>query len=231
VQARLAALRDWTELQFTPLAPLMAARQQAGRVRECHGDLHLANLVLIGPHVQMFDGIEFNDELRWIDVVSELAFTYVDLLAHQQAGLANWFVNEVLSRSGDYEAARLLRFYAVYRALVRAKVAAIRADQTQGGSDEALAYVALAESLVTPPPLRLLITHGLSGCGKTIASNALLQNDPHAATLRLRSDVERKRLFGLASTAHSGSGTHTGIYTADAHARTYAQLRQLAGTC
>ena len=228
VQTRLEALRIWTEAQFAHLASLMAVRKQAGRVRECHGDLHLANLVLINQRVQMFDCLEFNEDLRWIDVANEMAFTYVDLLAHQQAGLANWFVNEVLGHSGDYEAARVLRFYAVYRALVLAKVAAIRAGQSQGDNHEALAYIALAEKLLAVPPLRLVITHGLSGCGKTVASNAILQNDANAATLRLRSDVERKRLFGLAGTAHSGSGLDTGIYTPQAHTRTYAHLRELA---
>ena len=230
VPARLQALRAWTELQFKQLAPLMQARKSAGRVRECHGDLHLANLVLIGSSVRMFDCIEFNEDLRWIDVASEIAFTYADLLAHDQPGLADWFVDEVLSRSGDYEAALLLRFYAVYRALVRAKVAAIRIDQTQGNASEALAYVALAERLVAAPPARLVITHGLSGCGKTIASNALLQSDPHAATLRLRSDVERKRLFGLAPSARSGSATDADIYAPDTHGRTYGRLRELAGS-
>lgn len=230
VAARLAVLRAWTEAQHRQLTPLLQARQHAGRVRECHGDLHLANLVLIAGRVRMFDCIEFNEALRWIDVASEIAFTYVDLLAHQQAGLANWFVNEVLSRSGDYEAAPLLRFFAVYRALVRAKVAALRAAQTEGDEREALTYVSLAERLVAPPPARLLITHGLSGCGKTLASSQWLQSDRQASTLRLRSDVERKRLFGLASSARTGAHPNAGIYTPAANLRTYAHLRaQAAG--
>lgn len=228
VAQRLLALRDWTELQFKLLTPLMQERKQAGWVRECHGDLHLANLVLIDQRVRLFDGIEFSEELRWIDVASEIAFTYMDLLAHAQPALANWFVDEVLSRSGDYEAAQLLRFYAVYRALVRAKVAALRATQTQGDGAEALAYIALAERLAAPPPARLIITHGLSGCGKTVASSALLQSDLAPTTLRLRSDVERKRLFGLGGTARSGSTLDGGIYSADAHTLTYARLRELA---
>jgi len=234
VAARLEALQAWTEAQFQQLAALMEARKLAGRVRECHGDLHLANLVLIDQRVRMFDCIEFNEDLRWIDVASDIAFTYVDLLAHDQPGLADWWVDEVLSRSGDYEAARVLRFYAVYRALVRAKVAAIRThqtqqtQQTQDGGSEALAYLALAERLVAPPPVRLVITHGLSGCGKTLASNALLQSDAGASTLRLRSDVERKRLAGLASTARSGSALDAGLYAANAHASTYGRLRVLA---
>lgn len=224
MQARLAALLAWTETQFTQLLPLLQARKQAGRVRECHGDLHLANLVLIDQRVRLFDGIEFNEDLRWIDVASDIAFTYMDLLAHAQPGLADWFVDEVLSRSGDYEAARVLRFYAVYRALVRAQVAAIRTQQTQATKDseadvQIVTYLALAERLSAPPPVRLVITHGLSGCGKTVASSQLLQSDGQASTLRLRADVERKRLFGLPSTARSNPVVNADLYTPAAHAR------------
>lgn len=238
---RLDALRNWTQQQHQALAALMQARQQAGQVRECHGDLHLANMVLIDGRVRMFDCLEFNEELRWIDVANEIAFTYVDLLDHGQGGLANWFVDELLSRSGDYAAARLLPFYAVYRALVRAKVAAIRARQQReqqapghgddaASFDEALVYLAQAEQLVAPRTPRLIITHGLAGCGKTFASNRLLQSDDaaQARTLRLRSDVERRRLFGLQRNQRSGAGVNAGIYDASAHQRTYAHLQDTA---
>jgi len=228
LQTRLRVLRDWTQAALQQLTPLLQQRWQGGRVRECHGDLHLANMVLINGQVQMFDCIEFSDELRWIDVASDIAFTYVDLLAQGKPGLANWFVNEVFSRSGDYEAARVLRFYAVYRALVRAKVQALRWLQTGGDASGVEAYVALAQRLASVPPVRLLITHGLAACGKTVASDALLQADTQANTLRLRSDVQRKRLFGLAPLAHSGAGLRQGIYAPDAHARTYAHLREQA---
>ena len=227
---QLAILRAWTEAQHNQLATLMQTRKQSGHVRECHGDLHLGNLVLIDGRVRLFDCIEFNEDLRWIDVINDIAFTYVDLLAHQQSGLANWFVNEVLSRSGDYAAAALLRYYAVYRALVRAKVAMIRRQQNSGDASETLAYLTLAEQLTKPAPPRLLITHGLSGCGKTVASSQLLQSDAQACTLRLRSDVERKRLFGIASNAPSGSPLGGGIYDATAQQQTYARLRELAET-
>jgi aminoglycoside phosphotransferase family enzyme/predicted kinase len=228
LQTRLATLRRWTQEQFEALAPVMQERQRAGCVRECHGDLHLANMVLIHGQVQLFDCIEFNAELRWIDVASEIAFVFVDLMAHGQPGLASWFINETLSRSGDYESALVLRFYAVYRAMVRAKVAGLRWMQTQGELTEVQTYVALAERLVTVPPVRLLITHGLSGCGKTVVSNAWLQADTHAATLRLRSDVQRKRLFGLIPAARGSCVPGGGIYSADAHSRTYAHLRETA---
>ena len=222
---RLDALRQWTEHAYTQLVPVLQARKMAGRVRECHGDLHLANLVLLDGRVRLFDCIEFNEDLRWIDVASEIAFTYVDLLDHDRPGLANWFINEALSQNGDHEAATVLRFYAVYRALVRAKVAAIRCGQAADGAPaDVLSCLALAGRLSSPPATRLVITHGLSGCGKTMASTHLLQADTQVCTLRLRSDVERKRLFGLPATQHSGSATGMGIYAADAHARTYQHL-------
>jgi len=231
VQASLAALAAWTEAQGQTLADLMLARKRAGRVREGHGDLHLGNLVLIDGQVRLFDCIEFNDDLRWLDVTSDIAFTWIDLQAHAQPGLANWFVNEVLSRSGDLEAALLLRFYAVYRCLVRAKVAAIRARQTQSPGDAAdmQAEIAQAQALANPPAAHLLITHGLSGCGKTWLTDRLLQCDSQASSLRLRADVERKHLFGLDLLAASGSGVNTGIYTPEAHARTYDHLHGWAG--
>ncbi len=232
LQQRLASLRAWTEAEHARLTPLMRERKAGGKVRECHGDLHLANMVLLHGRVRMFDCLEFNEDLRWLDTANEIAFTYIDLLDHGKPGLANRFVDEVLSRNGDYAAAPLLRFYAVYRALVRAKVAAIRHGQTADTHDAHAAHacIAQAEKLAAPAPLRLIITHGLSGCGKTVASSQTLQRDPHARTLRVRSDVERKRLHGLARSEHSRSGTDTGIYTADAHARTYQRLADLART-
>lgn len=222
----LDGLQHWTEQRLSQLAPLMRARLDSGRVRECHGDLHLANLVLIDARVQLFDCLEFSEELRWIDVASELAFTYMDLLAHGQAGLANGFIDDCLSLGGDYEAAGLLRFYAVYRALVRAKVAAI--GHSQGGQSAAPArhLIELAQNLCRQPAPRLIITHGLSGCGKTALSDQLLRHAPLTPLLRLRSDIERKRLFDLAPTDRSGA--QAGIYQADAHERTYARLQHLA---
>jgi predicted kinase len=83
---------------------------------------------------------------------------------------------------------------------------------------------------MSPQPLRLVITHGLSGCGKTMASSALLQSDSHACTVRVRSDTERKRISGLAGSAHSASGLGAGIYTADMDARTYRRLMELTGS-
>ncbi|MDO8932452.1 MAG: AAA family ATPase, partial [Rhodocyclaceae bacterium] len=160
-------------------------------------------------------------------------FTLIDLLDHGKPGLACWLLNEWLVLTGDFDALQVIRFYGVYRALVRAKVAALRAGQEEAataGADRAAAraYLTLAEALSHPPAPTLAITHGVSGSGKSRASKARLLADPLCTTVRLRSDVERKRLFGLAAAARSGSPTDGGIYTAEAHAATYRRLEELA---
>ncbi|RFO96074.1 hypothetical protein DIC66_15255 [Rhodoferax lacus] len=228
LQQRLQALQSWTEQQHGQLAARMERRHDSGHVRECHGDLHLGNLVLLDQTIRLFDCIEFSESLRWIDVASELAFLYVDLRARQQNGLACWLVNEALSDNGDYGSVLLLRFYAVYRALVRTKVAFMQATQNGSSTDAALHYLALAEKLSLPPPISLCITHGVSGSGKTFGSNAVLLGDATACTIRLRTDVERKRLSGLQSLEPSGAALNTGIYAPQAHATLYAHLLTLA---
>lgn len=218
-------LDRWTQQEFARIEPLLRQRQRDGFVREGHGDLHLGNLALIDGAVVPFDGIEFNDDLRWIDVASDIAFAWIDLLDHRQPGLAAWFLNAWREASGDTAALAVMRFYAVYRAVVRAKIAAIRADLAQ-----AREYLALARRLAVPPGPTLTITVGLSGSGKTVASSARLATDVTGSTLRLRSDVERKRLFGLAPLATSASSVAGGIYTPEATQRTYAHLRADSAT-
>jgi aminoglycoside phosphotransferase family enzyme len=224
----LDALARWTETRFADIEPVLAERQRSARVREGHGDLHLANLVLIGSVVLPFDAIEFNDALRWIDTASDIAFLWMDLLRQRQPGLANRFLSDWLDASGDTTAPAVLPFFAAYRALVRAKIAAIRS--TQPGADrsaalaEARAYLALALSIAEPPAPQLVITHGLSGSGKTWASGRWLLTAPHNPTIRLRSDVERKRLHGLGALAASGSELNSGLYAPQKHGDTYASL-------
>jgi aminoglycoside phosphotransferase family enzyme/predicted kinase len=215
----LANLEEWTRREFERLQLDFAARKAAGRIRECHGDLHLGNIALIDGRATPFDCIEFNDDFRWIDQVSELAFTYEDLLDHRQPGLANWLVSEWLAATGDFTALKVLPFYAMYRAMVRAKVAAIRGDAA-----EARDYLDMTKRLSSRPQPILTIAFGLSGSGKTTRSSALLLADQTANTVRIRSDVERKRLFGLAAVAASGGG----IYTEDATEKTYSLLAELA---
>ncbi len=237
----LDALETWTRAEFARIEPAVAARQAGGCVREGHGDLHLGNMVLQDDQVVLFDCIEFNADFRWIDVASEIAFALVDLRDHGQPGLACWLLNEWLAETGDIKALEVLRFYMAYRALVRAKVAAIRACQQHApvaaaDCPEVRDYLALAQAIAVSPtpspgiPLRITftITCGVSGSGKTTASTQRLLADPQATTIRLRSDVERKRLFGLGRHAPSGSGMDAGIYTPEATQRTYARLAELA---
>jgi aminoglycoside phosphotransferase family enzyme/predicted kinase len=216
---RLAALEEWTRAEWTRRAADFARRRRQGCVREGHGDLHLGNLVLLEGRVVPFDGIEFNAGFRHIDVASEIAFTLLDLLDHGRPGLASWLLSEWLTWSGDFDALRVLRFYLVYRALVRAKVAALQEKDA-----ECRGYLAIAERLAVPPAPTFTITCGPSGSGKTYASSRRLAGADFLHTVRIRSDVERKRLFGLAPDAASGGA----IYAPAATLRTYARLGELA---
>ncbi|HET7833954.1 MAG TPA: AAA family ATPase [Gallionella sp.] len=226
----LTTLQDWSNAEHQRLAPLMRERKRLGRVRECHGDLHLGNLAWVDGRLVIFDCIEFSAALRWIDVISEVAFCYMDLLHRERRELAMRFLNAWLEATGDYAGMALLRYYAVYRAMVRAKVAALRAGQIEEGqreasNAEASVCLCLAAELTRVPPLELWITHGLSGCGKTTLSQSWLQQ---YGMIRLRSDVERKRLAGLDPLARSGAETGEGLYTLEFNRRTYEQLARLA---
>lgn len=228
---QLDALQQWSESEHARLAPLMAARKRNGFIRECHGDLHLGNLAWVDDQLLVFDCLEFNPGLRWIDIQSEIAFCTMDLMQRGHGDWAWLLLNTWLEKSGDYAGLTLLRYYAVYRALVRVKVAVLRAGQTTGTEhDVALAEIHtllnLATKLTRSWPLRLDITHGLSGSGKTTITRTLMQR-PRA--IRLRSDVERKRLAGLDALAQSNAGVGQSLYAADVTRQTYAHLAQLAG--
>jgi aminoglycoside phosphotransferase family enzyme/predicted kinase len=283
-RANIAVLLAATEAEFAACKPLFDARRVQGFVRECHGDLHLGNIVLVGDKPVLFDCIEFNPALRWVDVMSELAFTVMDLL-HRNHGEFAWrLLNAYLEASGDYAGLAVLRFYLAYRATVRAKVSAIRSGQSgisqRAKSNELSAcrsYLALTSQCLaqrrpalvpnyplvktSPPPCRgraregvetlsfhsstpiptfplqggrsgfgsnglcgLIITHGLPGSGKTTFSQLALQQ---LGAIRIRSDVERKRLFGLGSLDNSHAHGAE-IYSAQATQQTYTRLLELA---
>ncbi len=187
--ADLEELRHWSDHTYERCEPLFRQRLAGGRVRECHGDLHLGNLVLRHGRIEAFDCLEFAPALRWIDVISDLAFLAMDLEQSGHPGLAIHLLNRWLECSGDYDGLKLWRWYSCYRALVRAKVAAL------AGQSQALeAYLERANGCSQRRPRLLLICHGLSGSGKSHHSAQLIE--PMKA-IRLRSDVERKRLFGL----------------------------------
>lgn len=224
-------LRAWSIDAHHALAPRLAQRKRHGCVRECHGDLHLGNIALIDGDPVPFDCLEFNPALRWIDVISEIAFLFMDLDYHERPDLALRFLNDYLHHGGDYSGLACLRYYLVYRAMVRAKVAGIRAGQCVNRDDrnalldQMRRHVALAETYTRERRAALIITHGLSGCGKTTLTDDLLA-PCHA--LRVRSDVERKRLHGLTPEARSASAPAAGIYGRDASRMTYGRLAESA---
>ena len=230
------ALQTWTDSLWPGVSRELARRRAQGRVREGHGDLHLANLVLLDDEVVPFDAIEFNDALRWVDVAGDLAFTWMDLQRQGQPGLAHLLLSEWLDASGDVSAPAVLPFFAVYLALVRAKVAAIRRTQLpaqdvdgRAGCDaEVGEYLKLAKRLAWPEAPQLIITHGLSGSGKSHAAAHWLLQHGGSRALRLRSDVERKRLHGLAALQASDPAHRSVLYGPQASAQTYDALRERA---
>ena len=232
VRAAARRLERWTALGFVRLRERLEARRRQGFVRECHGDLHRGNIAVIDGEPLIFDCIEFNPALRWIDTVSELAFLVMDLREAGETALARRCLNGYLERTGDYAGLGLLRFYAVYRAMVRAKVIAIRLSQPSldevaraDARMELSRYLRLARGMALRRQRRLIITCGLSGSGKTRLCGLLREALP---LIHLRSDVERKRLFGLAADARTASPPGAGIYGSRASRRTYGRLLDLA---
>jgi predicted kinase len=228
--AILGQLEGWTATEFGARRELMASRQHGGFVRECHGDLHLGNLALIDGHVAIFDGIEFNGELRWIDVISEVAFLVMDLEHRGRADLARRALSAYLEQSGDYAGVPLLRFYVVYRAMVRAKVRCLRAQQldarkSERALEEARQYLVLASRYSQAATPILIAMHGLSGSGKSTVAQAIVEQ---LGAIRIRTDRERKRLHGLAALARSRSRIDQDMYAPDVNQRTYDRTCELA---
>lgn len=193
------ALERWSRQQLEQLRPLLAARRAGGAIRECHGDLHLGNLTLYQGRILVFDCLEFSPALRWIDPISDLAFLVMDLRQRGYGTLALRLLNRWLDAGGDYGGLPLLPWYDTYRALVRAKVTALRlsqgplADGERGRLEQELAhYLDQARAAMAPGPGALVITHGIAGSGKSHAAALLAER----GWIHLRSDAERRRLFG-----------------------------------
>jgi aminoglycoside phosphotransferase family enzyme/predicted kinase len=220
---QLAEIEKWTLKQAEMLEPVFEARASNGFIRECHGDLHLANLVALENRIVPFDCIEFNPELRWIDTVSDVAFLIMDLMAHERTDLAFAFLNAWLEDNGDYGGLEVLRYYLVYRCMVRVIVASIKFAQSQtstGDTEDAQGYLELARILAQPSQPRLILMHGLSGSGKTWLSERLV---PALPAIRVRSDLERKRMYG-------GLNAENGLYGNKATEATYKTLAQQVET-
>jgi aminoglycoside phosphotransferase family enzyme len=229
---RIEALRARSRAWGASVAGTVEARRAGGFVREGHGDLHLGNIARTPWGIRAFDCLEFAPELRWIDVVNDLAFLYMDLTERGRADLAWTLVNAWATRTGDHAGLCLLPFYALYRTMVRVKVAALRrgqhdeVDHRRACDAELEAYLALAERFARPHRPALVLTQGPSGSGKSHLASRLATA---LGAVHLRSDVERKRLFDLPGQHRTSAEEGAVLYGADVTASTYDVLEARAG--
>ncbi|WP_110968890.1 bifunctional aminoglycoside phosphotransferase/ATP-binding protein [Pseudomonas huaxiensis] len=227
---QLDALQAWARSSFDRLHTLLEARKAQGFIRECHGDIHLGNATVIDGNVVIFDCIEFNEPFRLTDVYADAAFLAMDLEDRGLKSLSRRFISQYLELTGDYEGLELLNFYKAYRALVRAKIALFSMPADADGVQRATTlrqyrnYANLAESYSAIPSRLLAITHGVSAVGKSHVAMRLVEA---LGAIRLRSDVERKRVFGEQNSEAAGE-LQAGIYSSDASQATYERLHQLA---
>lgn len=218
---------DWQQLQllsqraaqqFRKLIPTIERRKREGHVRECHGDLHLANITLFHDTLRLFDCIEFNLQFRWIDTICDLAFLLMDLEVKGEYRWSNRLLNRYLEISGDYQGLEVLNFYKSYRSMVRAKVAMLG---EQPNLAEFRRYLNLTQSYTQQTKPTLFLMHGVSGSGKSHLSQQLVER---IDCIRIRSDVERKRLYRELS--HRGESPQ--LYGQEMNARTFQYLFELA---
>ena len=228
----LERLRSHAQRRFEAGRQLMEKRRHDGRIREGHGDLHCGNVVRWQGSLAAFDGLEFDPGLRFIDVANDLAFLTMDLAVHGRVDLRRETLQAWLDVSGDFGAVALLPYFELYRALVRAKVAALRGQQARGEATGAATlahqYLDWAVSQIERPRPRLIVMAGLSGSGKTWLARRIAER---CGALIVRSDVERKRLAGLQPLDTSASAPDAGIYSREFNARTYQRLRDCAASC
>jgi aminoglycoside phosphotransferase family enzyme/predicted kinase len=223
----LQGLSSWTRKNLQDLQITLVQRQKDGFIRECHGDLHLRNLVRLPSGIVAFDCVEFSADLRNVDVISDVSFLAMDLIARERRDLAYVFINRYLECTGDYAGMSVFGLYYVYHALIRAKVAAIRSveriDEVDGQHDpeEMVHCCSVARRWTASGRPVLIAMHGFSGSGKTSVSKLLISRLP---AIRVRSDIERKRVYGLEETEGSGAGIGKGIYDLHARTRIYAIL-------
>jgi uncharacterized protein len=229
----IAALVRKSRAVYERITPLLRERSRAGFVRRIHGDLHLGNIVLIDGKPVLFDAIEFSDIIASGDVFYDLAFLLMDLLERGLNQPANIVFNRYLAenrRIEDLEALAALPFFLSMRAAIRAKVTAARLERAadtdrQEIAKTARAYFAFALRAIAPPPPCLVAVGGLSGTGKSKLAQSLAADiEPMPGAVVIRSDLERKILFGVGETEKLPASA----YATDVNARVYATLADKA---
>jgi aminoglycoside phosphotransferase family enzyme/predicted kinase len=230
----LQAFRERIDSRMRQAAAVLDARAAAGRVRRCHGDLHLNNIVLWRGRPVLFDALEFDEELATIDTLYDLAFLLMDLDRRGQRGAANAVLNRYLWRSGaelDLEGLQALPLLLGLRSAIRAMVTAERAGQEQGAArtrdgQEAGRYLEAAVGYLTPGAPRLIAVGGLSGTGKSTLARALAPElGPAPGAVHLRSDLERKALFAVEETTRLGADAYTEAAGDAVYAELYRKAR------
>ncbi|WIM13065.1 bifunctional aminoglycoside phosphotransferase/ATP-binding protein [Enhydrobacter sp.] len=221
------ALADAMPRSLEPFVDLVARRVEEGAIRRCHGDLHLRNIVLIEGKPVPFDAIEFSERIANIDVLYDLAFALMDLCHRGLRALANRLLNEWLWRIGELEGAphdealALLPMFLARRASIRAYVDSSVTAVSGADNEPARAYQRAALAFLQPAPPRLLAIGGLSGSGKTTKALQLAPEIGRApGAVAVRSDVERKRLAGIALEERMPAGS----YTPEASAAVYGAM-------
>lgn len=214
------------------LAAVFQYRKASGKIRECHGDLHCGNILTMDNRVEVFDCIEFSESLRWIDVMNDLAFIFMELMQREKPALAMRLLNSYLERTGDYAGIAILHYYVAQRAVVRCKVALLRAAQPGNTAAQAESCTLQARQYLQyalyPLPAAspaILITHGFSGSGKSTFARSLSET---VYALQIRSDVERKRMHDLNPLSRAGSLQDSLLYDCASTEATYARLQALA---
>jgi aminoglycoside phosphotransferase family enzyme/predicted kinase len=204
--AAVAALNDATRRELAARAELLEARRESGRVRHCHGDLHLANIVLLDGRPVLFDGIEFDEAIACTDVLYDLAFLIMDLIERGLPVQAQTLLQAYHDLALDDAGLALLPLFISVRAAVRAKVAGFNAGVLDGEARaarirDAGRYLDLARRALEPVPPRLLVVAGPSGTGKSSVARRLAPElGAMPGAVLLRTDIVRKRLFGAAPT-------------------------------
>lgn len=226
-EEQLAQTRAYTDKFFAENVALFSDRIAKGKVRECHGDVHLKNICLYQYQIQIFDCIEFNEPFRNSDVLYDAAFLLMDLQFRGRRDLANIFLNTYLERTGDYEGVVLLPLHCSMRAYIRAKVTSfllddpnIPADVKANAQTEASAYYKLAWEYTQPNQGKLIIMSGVSGSGKSTTAKAIASQQD---AIYLRSDAIRKQIAGIDLMQRGGDH----IYTPEMTAKTYTRLAEL----
>lgn len=228
-----------TEQFIASKGRLLSERYRAGRVADGHGDLRLDHICFESlpdgsRAIQIFDCVEFNRALRVNDGASEIGFLSMNLEFQFRADLARIVEKSYAAECQDSGLDAVLPAFKLYRALVRAKVHALRLGQLHDESGEHASemqkvadYIALASryALFLPTPL-VLIVCGLMGSGKSTLAR-YLKNLIHA--VHLNSDVVRKTIIAKQAEAQSRrAGFGEGLYSEENTKRTYAAMNDMA---